>query len=158
MFVLHWILKKESFSGNPQFTKAGTWMIILFGVFLLYFLLILMSEMLKMFETVLIIPLYETFIILNMILLDVVVMKEMQHSQHLMGFWFGILMCIGGMFLLAVGQSKDMDDGLTSVMNGSESSSSTPSLAQKVNYNSILFQSHQVLCFCVCLFMLCVWF
>eukprot|EP00483_Globobulimina_turgida_P003161 UN03166 len=63
--------------------------------------------MLKLFDAVLIIPLYETFIILGMIVLDVIYIGEFQSIQYnMVWFWLGVILCIIGMFVLMVGQKN----------------------------------------------------
>ena len=92
---------------------------MLFALWFIYWMMILLSEMMRLFDAILIVPLYETFIIFNMILLDAVYFgreetKEEAASRK-MYFWCGILICIIGMFVLTYAQkdnvnSRDIDD------------------------------------------------
>ena len=82
-------------------------------------MMILISEMMRLFDAILIVPLYETFIIFNMILLDAVYFgREQTNSEsatHKLWFWCGIMICIAGMFTLTMAQkdninTRDLDD------------------------------------------------
>ena len=74
----------------------------------IYWMMILISEMMRLFDAILIVPLYETFIIFNMILLDAMYFgsteKNQQDATSKLWFYFGILICILGMFILTMAQ------------------------------------------------------
>ena len=57
---------------DEQFNKLGSWLYMLFAIWFIYWMMVLISEMMRLFDAILIVPLYETFIIFNMILLDAV--------------------------------------------------------------------------------------
>eukprot|EP01083_Nonionella_stella_P078398 214565_1 len=104
------LLISESFGGDQQFNKLGSWLYILFALWFIYWMMILLSEMMRLFEAVLIVPLYETFIIFNMILLDAVYFERGDDSNpqslnEKAWFWVGILICIIGMFILTKAQN-----------------------------------------------------
>merc|ERR1712154_380447 len=64
----------------------------------------------RLFDAILIVPLYETFIIFNMIILDAVYFGSQepnkQNTSSTLWFWFGILLCITGMFTLTIAQKN----------------------------------------------------
>eukprot|EP00484_Ammonia_sp_Unknown_P028141 CAMPEP_0197048984 /NCGR_PEP_ID=MMETSP1384-20130603/24235_1 /TAXON_ID=29189 /ORGANISM="Ammonia sp." /LENGTH=407 /DNA_ID=CAMNT_0042481203 /DNA_START=108 /DNA_END=1331 /DNA_ORIENTATION=- len=104
------VLISESVKGDPQFSKMGSWLYMLFALWFIYWMMVLLSEMMRLFDAVMIVPLYETFIIFNMILLDAVYFgrEETVHeaASHKMWFWCGILICIIGMFVLTMTQKN----------------------------------------------------
>merc|ERR1712190_333243 len=66
----------------------------------------------RLFDAILIVPLYETFIIFNMILLDAMYFgsteKTQQNTTAKIWFYFGILICIFGMFVLTMAQKDNV--------------------------------------------------
>merc|ERR1712204_139629 len=104
------VLISESVGGDEQFQKLGTWLYMLFAMWFIYWMMILISEMMGLFDAILIVPLYETFIIFNTILLDAMYFgsteKNQQNTNDKMCFYFGILICILGMFILTIAQKQ----------------------------------------------------
>lgn len=107
------VLISESVGGDEQFNKLGSWMYMVFALWFIYWMMILISEMMRLFDAILIVPLYETFIIFNMILLDAVYFgreqNEEESSSSKIWFWFGILLCIIGMFILTIAQKDNIN-------------------------------------------------
>mmetsp|Transcript_3548 Transcript_3548/g.3046 ORF Transcript_3548/g.3046 Transcript_3548/m.3046 type:complete len:311 (-) Transcript_3548:61-993(-) len=107
------VLISESVGGDEQFNKLGSWLYMLFALWFIYWMMILISEMMRLFDAILIVPLYETFIIFNMILLDAVYFgREQTNTEsavHKLWFWMGILICILGMFTLTVAQKDNIN-------------------------------------------------
>jgi len=102
------VLISESVGGDEQFNKVGAWLYMLFACWFIYWMMILLSEMMRLFDAILIVPLYETFIIFNMVMLDAIYFGREQNldetAGHKVWFWFGILVCVVGMFVLTVAQ------------------------------------------------------
>jgi len=102
------VLISESVGGDEQFNKVGAWLYMLFACWFIYWMMILLSEMMRLFDAILIVPLYETFIIFNMVLLDAIYFGREQNNDetasHKVWFWFGIFVCVVGMFVLTVAQ------------------------------------------------------
>ena len=137
--------------GDEQFNKLGSWLYMLFAVWFIYWMMILISEMMRLFDAILIVPLYETFIIFNMILLDAVYFGREQTNtespMHKLWFWCGILICIVGMFTLTVAQKDNintntLDDIEVDTMNvqqtkflfGDDITEDKPLINKNINY------------------------
>merc|ERR1711933_641324 len=76
------VLISESVGGDEQFNKLGSWLYMLFAMWFIYWMMILISEMMRLFDAILIVPLYETFIIFNMILLDAMYFGREQNEEE----------------------------------------------------------------------------
>jgi len=106
------VLISESVGGDEQFNKLGAWLYMACACWFIYWMMILISEMMRLFDAILIVPLYETFIIFNMVLLDAVYFGRAQSAASHSGnntvwFWMGILVCVVGMFVLTVAQKDN---------------------------------------------------
>eukprot|EP01084_Bolivina_argentea_P060811 111109_1 len=53
------VLISESVLGDEQFNKVGSWLYMLFALWFIYWMMILISEMMRLFDAILIVPLYE---------------------------------------------------------------------------------------------------
>jgi len=83
-------------------------MIFLFALLLVTAYLLLVTEMLRIFDAVLIVPLFGTITILGMIACDIAYTRALTHNApgQVAVFSFGVLTCIVGMFVLTWGQQN----------------------------------------------------
>merc|ERR1712154_6791 len=94
-------------NGNNQFSNVNAWIVIIFLFFLLMADLFLISEIMRIFDAVLIVPIYNSLQILSTIALSTVYFDNFSHfekERNLLLFCLGILFILTGITLVSKGQ------------------------------------------------------
>lgn len=104
---------KETVNGKNQFIYYGTYLIMVFIAVTLSLQLISISEMMKLFDAVIIVPLFLVWCILNVILCNDMLYREgpiehpdMSNDGNTVYFFSGVAGCCVGVLVVAFGQQQ----------------------------------------------------
>ena len=89
-----------------QFHSFGSWIIIVIEIILFIVQILMISNMMDSFDAILIVPLFDSAIILGMIILEWIFFG-ITSIEHFNQFLVGIFTCLLGMIILTMGQHSN---------------------------------------------------